>query len=370
MRKIRVLVLLRYLAAQGGLQKVVNSYYERFDLSKFDIDFLVLDHEDPIFEQSVMEAGHNIFHVKGIRERDILLLAREAKKFFEAHHDYDILHCHQTNFDFIFLYYAKRLRIPVRVLHSHSTRADISPLQLWLERFGGKRFATHRMGCSIDAGEFLFGDKVESNAFFLVNNAFEIERFGFNGDDRIAARNKYGIPEDTVVVGQVGRLSSEKRHDVALRALQQLKAGGLDFRFVIVGDGDLRSEIERTIVDLGLSDRVVMTGAVDAVAPILSALDVYLMPSRFEGVPVALLEALANGCPAVISDVINSVIEDEGLIRVPVDADSEEWAEGVQKAIGVGRRDRKSQLEAAGYGIVSQVKALSDIYCELADIQG
>lgn len=102
MRKGRILVVVRYLSAQGGVQGVINNYYKRFDREKFDIDYLTLETVDQEFEEQVRRSGANIYRVRGVPERNVFLLEREVRRFFCKNNGYDILHCHQTNFDTIF----------------------------------------------------------------------------------------------------------------------------------------------------------------------------------------------------------------------------------------------------------------------------
>lgn len=369
MRKGRILVVVRYLSAQGGVQGVINNYYKRFDREKFDIDYLTLETVDQEFEEQVRRSGANIYRVRGVPERNLFLLEREVRRFFCKNNGYDILHCHQTNFDTIFLYHAYRSHVPVRILHAHSTSADIPSIQLCVERFGAKRFATHIMACSMEAAVFLTGGAFSlKNDVIIVNNAFDVGAYEYCPSARKKIRERYHISDSTCVVGQIGRLSPEKRHIVSLRAVQRLRLEGANIVFVIAGDGPERREISEAIRAFGLCDSVLLVGSIRDVPQLLSALDVYIMPSRFEGVPMALLEALANGCPAVVSDSIQlPICADVGVVVVPTDAGPAEWSRGIRQANDVGRLRRMDSLKAEGYDIERQVSRLESVYEELID---
>jgi len=157
-------------------------------------------------------------------------------------------------------------------------------------------FATHLFSCSDYAGKWLYGKKRE---FYVMRNGIDIERFRFSEYSRKRIREQYEISEEEFVVGHVGRFMFQKNHEFLVRIFDLLPIEKK--RLLLVGDGQLLDDVKKQVAELGLSDRIIFVGSVEDTAPCYSAMDVFCLPSRFEGLAVVRVEALSAGCPTLVS---------------------------------------------------------------------
>lgn len=366
--RIKLLVFLRYMGCQGGVQRVADSYYSRFDKKRFDIEYLVLTHEDLPYEQKLMDQGTKIYTLKGIEERNIFTFFRSCQTFFSKNKDYDIIHCHQTNFDFIPLFWARFYGIPIRIIHSHNTGYNINLPQFLCEKYLTRLWASHFMAASRDSGYFLFGKRImESGKCEIMTNAIEIPVYAFDPKVRKRMRKELSIPDDTVVFCQIARLSPEKRQEITLAAFQEIHERYPDSRLYFVGSGgEYEALVRKQAEELSVGESVIFLGARQDVPGLLQAFDIFVMPSLFEGMIVALIEALAAGMPCLISDKIGCALPDEhGVVRVERDAPIDAWVDGMEACMGMRRKDNTKALCDAGFSIDEQAERLQKRYEEM-----
>jgi glycosyltransferase involved in cell wall biosynthesis len=189
---------------------------------------------------------------------------------------------------------------------------------------------------------------------------------------RSEARARLGLPADALLIGCVGRLSPEKGHALLLQAMAELAQAGLNATVVICGDGPERGNLEARRRALGIADRVVLTGYVAGIESLLSAFDIFALPSYSEGLPRALLEASAAGIPAVASAVggIPELIrsEETGLL-VPA-GDAEALAQALSRLIEnpsiaarIGRRAQHRVM--AAFSVAAQLEQYQTLFLEI-----
>ena len=252
------------------------------------------------------------------------------------------------------LRFAKRAGIPVRIIHSHSTgnQQDIgkrrSLFHMLSERINRKNldcFATHLLACSGEAGRWMFGKW----PFTVIRNGTDVERFRYREESREAIRKRYGFGKG-LLVGIIGRLSAEKNPDYALRILEVLFRTKPSARAFFAGDGSLRKETMERAQSMGIGDRVFFPGTVEDVPAWMSAADVLLMPSLFEGFPFVLTEAQASGLPCVVSSAVPREADVTGLIHfMDLSQPSEAWAGKLAECANSDRTGYADQMTAAGY---------------------
>ncbi len=222
---------------------------------------------------------------------------------------------------------ARAYGVPVRICHFHNARYLGDALNKLLSAMHKRRLgdlATLLFACSEGAGRFAYGDA----PFTVVNNAFDVESYAFDEGDRARAREELGL-ENSFVVGNVGRLDEQKNQAVLLQAMPHILGKVADAKLVVVGEGVLHDELVAQARALGVEQHVVFTGARADARRIMSAFDVFAFPSLFEGLPIALLEAQANGLPCVVSDRIPAAaVVGEPVSTVPC-GDVGAWAEAV-----------------------------------------
>lgn len=280
-------------------------------------------------------------------------------KIVEENH-YKIVHIHKNSASMAMDAWAARKGGATRIIgHSHNTRCDI----MW-QHYIFKPFVnillTDRFACSEDAGRWIFG----RHKFMVLHNAVDTERFKFLADARTSIRREIGVA-DEIVVGFVGRLMEQKNVIRLLDIFHEIIKINSEAVLLVVGDGPLKKKMEDRIKELSLERNIRRLGIRNDVNEIYSAMDVLLLPSLYEGLPVVLVEAQATGLPCVISNKVPK-IDIDGLTEViELEKDNAFWAEQVLSEASNSinsRRSRKKEVESVGYNIDKEAKRLQDFY--------
>lgn len=248
---------------------------------------------------------------------------------------------------------AKRKGVPVRVAHSHNSTfgSGQAAAKAVMHSFGKGVLgssATVRLACSCDAGNYLFGNR----PFTVVNNGIDTKRYTYDNAARIEIRSDLGVPQDSLLFGSVGRIAEAKNPFFQIRAFAEIFCMEPSSYYLMAGDGEMRSQVEAFVGELGLKDRVIMPGYLPDTTVAYSALDCLLMPSFFEGFPITCIEAQCAGCPLLCSEALppEAHLTDVEVL-MPLSAGEKGWAE---KAIEVARRnhdraDYASLVREAGF---------------------
>ncbi|WP_165249386.1 glycosyltransferase [Adlercreutzia sp. ZJ141] len=301
-----------------------------------------------------------------------LLMAADALQARLREMSPDIVHIHGNNgVALLYAEAAKRAGQVVRVVHSHNSSLGSDELYKRLaDSILKQLFAdapTARVACSRLAGDWLFADR----PYAILRNGIDVERFVFSHVDRGAVRDELGIPRSAAVLVLVGAGIPAKNTRFAIRILAELLSRGSNVHLLLVGEGiescALRAEVDRA----GLSSFSHFVGTVGDVWRYYSSADVLLMPSRYEGLPIALVEAQANGLPCLVSDVVSSEADVAGLLRYLPLGDISEWAHAACEAAerGFGRDVVSTVVSAkavrtAGFSLEDLGLQLSELYKE------
>ncbi len=230
---------------------------------------------------------------------------------------------------FLYTDVAKRKGVPVRVAHSHNSAfgSGQAAAKAVMHSFGRAALggsATERLACSADAGRYLFG----SRPFTVVNNGIDTKRFAFSPEDRAELRDRFGIPQDAPLFGSVGRLAEAKNPLFQIRTFAEILKLEPSAYYLMVGDGDMRPQVEALVRELGLEDRVIMPGYLPDPAPVYSALDCFLMPSLFEGLAIVRIESQCARCAIVCSEALPPEAHvTDAEVLMPLSAGGRAWAE-------------------------------------------
>ena len=294
---IRVAQIIGKLAS-GGVEAVVNNYWCGMDHEAFRFDYYI--DEDSVCEpaREMLDSGAVYRTIPSSRHPAARVKALTA---LLKQYPPQIVHSHMNSLNVFSLYAARRAGIPVRISHSHSTsdRREVlrTAVKGVLRRTGGW-FATDRMACGDRAARWLFGDRaVDAGEVFILPNAIDVEKYRFSPEARGRVRQELGL-EDAFVVGHVGRFATVKNHAFLIRAFAALKT------------------------------KRAVTGNREDAADLYSAMDVFALPSLYEGFPVVGTEAQANGLPCLFSDHISRELE--GDIRF-LPLRETEWAEALRE---------------------------------------
>ena len=355
---IRVLHVVTHMN-RGGLETMLMNYYRHIDRSNMQFDFLVHRQERAAYDDEIESLGGKIYRFPILNPFSQDYRSR-LRDFFRQHSEYQIVHVHQDCLSAVILKEAKAGGVPIRIAHSHSTRQDRDikyPIKLFYKRFIPK-YATDLMACGKEAGDWMFSGA----KFQILNNAIDAKAYTFSAEKRAAMRMMLHVAPDTLMVGHVGRFSPAKNHAFLLDLFKEL-SDQISAKLMLVGDGELRKAMEEKAKTLGLSDRVIFTGVRGDVPDLMQAMDVFVFPSHYEGLPVTLVEAQASGLPCLISDKVPLECKKTDLVQqLPLAAGAVAWAQAAIKAAGVTRRDTYQAIAQAGFDIAENAKWLENFY--------
>ena len=224
---------------------------------------------------------------------------------------------------------------------------------------GFNSVATDFCTCGEEAGKFLFGNV----AYTLIPNAIDISRFLYNPVIREKKRNELGIKKNEFVIGHVGRLSYQKNHKLLIRILAEFLKQYNDAVLILVGVGEKEEEIKKQVVDLGLEQKVKFLGNRNDVNELYQAMDIFVMPSFFEGVPVVGVEAQFADLPCVFSDKVPKEVKIHSKTEfVPLDAPLQQWVDVIGEYRNVERKSMTDELEKSPYNIKTAHSILENYY--------
>lgn len=289
----------------GGIESVVMNYYRHIDREKVQFDFYLVEGSSFPQREELERLGAGIYLIPAYSR-----LVRYHRVLYQAfkEHGYKIVHAHLSTMSVFPLFAAWRAGVPVRICHNHTTAywgEGVKTLLKYILRPFNKIFATDYFACGETAGRWMFGDRCfDDGKVTVMPNAIDTEKFTFDPKARIALREELGIPQDAFVVGHVGRFTYAKNHSFLLDIFYELLKTRPDARLLLVGEGELESSIKSKARRLGIDGSVIFTGVREDVSRLYSVMDVFCLPSLYEGLGMAAWEAQANGLPVVVSDRI------------------------------------------------------------------
>lgn len=357
----------------GGIQTLLVELIEQFKMMQQPCDLLLLDDgEQYDLEDTVRQRGTTVYKLQGIwlhRPWDFPRYESAVRKFFAAHHDYQAVHLNSGPKNYPILKYAKRYGIPVRIAHAHNTGFQTSSkaAQLLGDLFKRplRRYATHCLACSDLAGQWMFGSRwMSAGKVTVLPNGIPLQEYAFHPDTRRKVRTEWNASTDTLVVGHVGRFTTQKNHGFLLEIFAELHRKQPNSLLVLVGIGELQDAARSEAEELHLTDSVRFLGFRSDVADLLQGMDIFLMPSLYEGFPVTGVEAQAAGLPCVFSDTITREVKILDAVEYfPLSTPAAQWADSILRLAKSGDRQQACEvLIEKGYGVHTMAEQLIQIY--------
>lgn len=356
---IRILQVVTYMG-RGGLESMLMNYYRYIDREKIQFDFLVHRQERAAYDDEIEAMGGKIYHLPRLVPWSKAYLTA-LNRFFDEHPGYKIVHVHQDCLSSVILNAAARHDIPVRIAHSHSSSQDKNLkylIKLWNKRNISK-YATNLFACGEDAGDWMFCGA----PFQIINNAIDVAAYAYNPTKRQEMRRQLGL-ENELTIGHVGRFNQPKNHPFLLDIFAVLLKKEPNAILLLVGGGEDMPKIQAKAHTLGIAEHVRFLGVRSDVADLMQAMDVFVFPSLYEGLPVTMVEAQAAGLPCIISDKVPpECILTEGLVDVlPLSAEPEIWAAKILEKKNLPRTDRRNEIAAHGFDITTETVKLQEFY--------
>ncbi|MBA6391630.1 glycosyltransferase [Colwellia sp. BRX10-3] len=297
MKKIRVLQVIPALTL-GGISSVVMNWYRNLDANKYQFDFISFN--DGPLRQEILALGGSIHIIPTIKQKPFQHL-KAVHKILSSEQNYDVVHVHNSFKNGVLLMLAKQKGIKIRVCHSHTSGVENKYLLPFMGLFKTivTRASNVHLACGEQAGKFLYGNKT----FTVINNAISVQRYLKHPKDTNEIKKQFSLPNNKQLVLHVGRFSIVKNHQFLLQIAQD-KTLDPAIHFVCVGEGPLKAEFAEKILQENLQERFTLLPSTPEIPKLLQTVDAFIMPSLFEGVSVALLEAQAAALPCLISNTI------------------------------------------------------------------
>ena len=351
----------------GGVEAVIMNYYRHIDRNKIQFDFICDSDSTDIPYDEIEKLGGKVILCPPYQK--LFKYTKELKKIFKEN-NYKIVHSNINALSVFPLRAAKKVGVPIRIAHSHSTSNKKEWKKTMVKnvlRPFSKKYANRYMCCSELAGRWLFGNKeYDKGTVYLLNNAIDLDKFKYDEKVRLSKRKELGIIGDTFVVGHVGRFNEQKNHTFLLDIFAEILKIKENAVLLLIGEGELYDEVKQKAKVLGISENVVFYGKTSEVYNLMQAMDVFVFPSLFEGLPVAGVEAQAADLPFFMSDTITKELQmTDHCVYLPLQ-DSKKWAETVcAESEMMVRRDTRKELRANGYDINQTVEFLEELYKSL-----
>jgi len=341
----------------GGVETFLMSYWRHIDKNKFQMDFLSI-YPKLCFEDELIKGGAKIHKVSDFK-RNPLKYAKELSKILKEN-KYDIVHINMLSAaNFIPFIVAQRCKIKKVIAHSHNTGVPKGIFRRFLHTFCRKIIlsnASDFFACSKKAGKWMFGDERAK----VIHNAIDVKKFSFNEVARKKIRDDFSL-ENKFVIGHVGRFHEQKNHSFLIDVFAEVYKQDKNAVLLLVGDGELKSAIEKKVENLGLKNAVVFAGVRPDVENFYQAFDVFVLPSLFEGLPLTLIEAQCTSVTSIASEPITREANITELLQY-LSFDIEIWAKTILEKIGFNRIDISGKIRDAGYDIEVETIKLENYY--------
>ena len=303
---VRVLQIIG-IACNGGVESVILNYYRHIDKSKVQFDFVVHNNPSENFVREVKNGGGRLYEITPYM-KNIFAFTYEIYKIIRNGR-YEIVHSNMNSLSVFPLFAAWLAGAKVRILHNHTTDTKSEGMRTVLKRVlrpFARMFANQYWACSDLAGKWMYGERAVSDGkITIIPNAIDIKKFAFNQEKRDRLRSQLGI-KDELVICHVGRFMKQKNHDFLIDVFAAVVKEKPDAKLILIGEGQLANEIKAKVNRLSLEHNVLFLGARSDVADLYNVMDIFVLPSFYEGLPVVGVEAQANGLKCLFSDKVTS----------------------------------------------------------------
>lgn len=363
---IRVLEVFGEPIVNGGQESFVMSVITHMDLSDMHVDLLTPYYcKNDYYRKKVEELGGNVYELGKEIEQNRLNIKVPILDFLKRH-EYDVVHIHSGSITAlsIIAQSAKKSGVKKVIVHSHSGMAEENIKKKIIRLIGGLnmlRSVDVYCACSLEAAKAKYLKGI-INRTYMVKNGIDIERFKYNKEARSEIRNEYSIEDDDILIGHVGRFTYEKNHHFLINVFFNLLDNNTRYKLLLLGEGELHEEIVKEVKDKGISDKVIFVNSTNDVPKYMSAFDMFVLPSLYEGLPLVGVEAQASGLPVLVSDRVSKELAITDLVQYIECNNQEKWIKAIKDNEKKDRKSFAQDIRATGYDINETAKMLRSIY--------
>lgn len=355
---MKVLIINTVRFRLNGITSVIMNYYRKMDKRNMKIDFVVINEISEEYRNELQINGAKIFYLP--RKNNPIRYILGLKDILKSN-KYDVIHIHgNSSLMAIETAIAKYSKIPVRIVHSHNTTCNYKVLHKFLQPIL-KRTANYRFACGEEAGKWLFKD----NDYELIKNGIDLNSFTYNEEKRSEFRNKINARERKVI-GHIGNFIYQKNHEFLIDFFYELIKKDKNYLLLLISDGELLEKMREKVDRLDISENVLFLGKTTEVSNYLQAMDIFVLPSNFEGLPVVLIEAQALGLPCIISNKVSTEAKLTSLVDFLPINDTLVW---VNKILNVDISNRIDMcnnshkvIDESGYNVTKNAYKMRNLY--------
>lgn len=358
----------------GGAQAMLFNIYEQIDRSQIQFDFAVRTQTPDYYDEKIAALGGRVFRLPWKPGNPLSMIRYTAviERILREEGPFVALHSHTGLYSGHVLPVGTKVGVSLRLAHSHSSAPDKSSIvrDIWARVMRRRIRANvdYMLACSYAAAEWLYGcDSRYDPRCLIIPNAIALEPYAEIHDDRKVWRERIGLPLDGLLLGHIGRFDPVKNHAFLLDVFCAVLAVCPDAKLVLVGEGVLKSEMQRYAVERGIAESVHFLGTRSDIPQILGALDVFILPSLHEGLGIVLIEAQAAGVPCLVSSTVPEEVDlGLGLLEFKsLDSQPHEWAQSILKMTkrpAPSWNRRRTELQRTGYNIQTSATLLQELY--------
>lgn len=365
MKMKRILIISTVELSKNGISSCIINYNRRIASDDFEVDIVAPNFVEQDIKDLIIGNNMNLYELP-IRKSNTINYFLKLRKTISVN-KYDIVHVHGNSCTMAIELVAALLGgARTRVAHSHNTTCE-HMISHRLLRPIFEISCNVRFACGKAAGKWLFQDR----EFTVIKNGIDLSLYNISEVKREELREQFGIKKDEIVLGHVGAFNYQKNHEFLVELMKRCdRAGEKKFKLVLVGDGEFKDKIEKEVLAAELNEKIIFTGNVNNVPDFLQMMDLFLLPSRFEGLPYVLIEAQALMLPCLVSDKVSQESRITESVQFLSTDNIDDWVEKVRHS-SIASKFRSNQLlvatwhakiAEAGYDISRNIIELKKMY--------
>lgn len=349
----------------GGVEAVIYNYFLHMPRDKYQLIYISYDKPDEKVKRKFENLGFIVFEVEKKKNNFV----KSCWQVFQIFRKYNvkIVHSHMTLMSFVTSYIGRLAGIKIRIAHAHLAQKPkgIKRFAYAVFKMLTKLSSNYYFACGQDAAEYLYGKRfVLKKSIYYMKNAVSLSKYKYSKEKREAIRSQMGIG-DNYLLGNVGRFTEQKNHIFLIQIFKEVKKKIPSAKLVLIGDGPLRVKVNQLVKEMKLESDVIFVGSIHNVEDYYSAMDLFVLPSLYEGLSVALVEAQTSGVAILSSDTVTKEIMIlDNYFQVSLSSNTQIWADKIVQinADNLSRVDSLNQIREAGYDIIKEAEKLDLFY--------
>lgn len=349
----------------GGIESFLINYYQEIDKRRFQFDFINIYDNLLYFQKEIEQLGGNVYKVPSYYKHPIKYLKVVSQII--KNQKYEIVHCNMNSAVFLYPLIAAKLGgAKLIISHSHNSSSDkgiMKELLHFINKHFISFFANYYLACSSKAGEWFYSKKIlKSSNFKILNNSIDVQKFKFDQQARKSKREELQIQDSTLVIGHVGRFNKQKNHVFLIECFEKVHLQNPDSVLLLVGIGPLQEDIIKLVNLKKLQNNVIFLGQRNDVEKLMCAMDIFVLPSLYEGLPLVGVESQATGLICFFSDKITNELNITSNVKnLPID-NSDLWVENIMNTELTTKE--RNKIDVGCFNIKNGIINLYEIYMQ------